>query len=72
MRSLINFICLYEFFIKFKFIFINFKKLIRMAKSAHKNQSCELFGTFGFFVQFTLGVISFMVLISILIIIFQN
>jgi hypothetical protein len=30
---------------------------------AHGSQ-CELFGTFGFFVQFTLGVLSFMSLVS--------
>ena len=34
-----------------------------MGKSSHDSQ-CELFGSFGFFVQFALGVLSFMSLVS--------
>ena len=34
-----------------------------MGKKSHDTK-CELFGSFGFFVQFALGVLSFMSLIS--------
>jgi hypothetical protein len=47
---------------KFGIKFIDIIKL--MGNSVVKQEKCELFGSFGFMVQFSLGLFSFMSLLS--------